>query len=69
GAQSPTLRVSCEADGRRGAVERGVLTRWRSRPGGGWGGPLGPSYPDRPWGWWEPAYPIFVYPDVNVVLR
>jgi hypothetical protein len=77
GAQSPTLRVACAAGGRRGVVEQRALTRWRGRPGGGWGwgGPFGPDpYHDPwgwdgPWGWNGPAYPVFLYPDVNVVLR
>lgn len=74
GPQSPTLGVSCQAGGRRGSAEQGVLTRWRGGPGAGWGwdGPFGRSYLEGPWGWggWNgPAYPVFIYPNVNVVLR
>lgn len=76
GAQSPTLRVTCRAGERRGAAEQAVLTRWVGRPAAwrGWDRdhPFGGPYAYGPWGWggWDgPSYPVFFYPDVNVILR
>jgi hypothetical protein len=74
GAQSPTLGVTCEARGWRGAAEQGVVIQWLNAPGA-WPGPGPWPYGPGPWGWgggwgWDgPAIPTFVYPDIHVNLR
>ncbi len=79
GAQSPTLQVDCAAGQARGQAVQPVRTEWVSPPGAGpwgpgpWGGPWGPGWGGAwgpgPWGWNGPSYPVFVYPDVSVVLH
>lgn len=77
GPQSPTLGVSCAADGWTGAAEQGVEIRWINAPGA-WPGPGPWPYGRGGWGWggwgWNdwagsPAVPTFVYPDIHVTLR
>lgn len=76
GPQSPTLKVTCNANGWKGVAEQGVLVRWINAPGA-WPGPYGPG----PWSWggWGPGWggwgawggpstPTFVYPDIHVIL-
>lgn len=79
GAQSPTLQVDCAAGAARGQAVQPVRTEWVSPPGAGpwgpgpWGGPWGPGWGGAwgpgPWGWNGPSYPVFIYPDVSVVLH
>ncbi|MBP7003664.1 hypothetical protein [Amaricoccus sp.] len=78
GPQSPTLSVACDAKGWRGTAEQGVQIRWVNAPGAwpgpygpgpwGWGGGWGPGWGPGWGGWGAPSVPIFVYPDIHVIL-
>lgn len=82
GPQSVTLNFDCRAGELTGAAQQGVVTRWVQAPGAwgsagaypgaigpvGWGGPWGGgAWGGGPWG--GGAFPVFLYPDVNVVLE
>jgi hypothetical protein len=70
GPQSPTLEFDCRAGELHGTAQQAIVTRWISDPSpwgyGPWG--WGPG-----WGWGGPwgggSYPIFDYPNVNVILE
>jgi hypothetical protein len=78
GPQSPTLEFDCRAGELTGQDRQRIVTRWIQQPGAGawgWGGPWGP-WGDPwggpwggPWGWPGPAYAVFEYPDVAVLLQ
>jgi hypothetical protein len=77
GPQSPTLEFDCRAGELTGQDRQRIVTRWIQQPGAGawgWGGPWGPwgdpwGGPWGPWGWPGPAYAVFEYPDVAVLLQ
>jgi len=74
GPQSPELVATCRAGELSGAGGTRIVTRWQQPPGA-WGYPgVGPwSYPSPlwgpGWGWYEPSYPVFDYPNLIVTLR
>ncbi len=71
GPQSPELAVTCRAGEFSGEARQRIVTRWQYPPRGaapGWGARWGgPGWRGDWWG--QPAYPVFGYPDMRVILR